>query len=247
MWSESLNMSDHSASKLHRWTEGIIRVLKRDASYQLDRHIAVEDLVAVLWQRGLSVLRGYLVRWQLGEVRGLLFLGKNISLRHKRRISLGRSVIIENDVFIDALSQNGVELGNNVTVAKFSTLQCTGVIQELGVGIDVGDNSAIGAYSFLGGQGGIRIGKNVIMGPKVNIFSEDHGFDDLEKPIRLQPTRRQGVMIDDNCWIGANSTIVDGVHIHSGCVIAAGSVVTKDVPANSIAGGVPAKVIRARG
>ena len=192
------------------------------------------------------MLRGYWVRWQLGATRGLLFFGKDVTLRHKRKISVGRSTIIENNVFIDALSQNGVRLGDNVTVAKFSTLQCTGVIQELGVGITVGDYSAIGAYSFLGGQGGIQIGNNVIMGPKVNIFSEDHGFDDLETLIRLQPTRRQGVIIEDNCWVGANSTIVDGVHIHSGSVIAAGSVVTKDVPANSIVGGVPAKVIKVR-
>ncbi len=239
-------MSDYSTSRLHQLTEKIIRALKRDASYELDKRIAVGDLLAVLWQRGISVLRGYWVRWQLGATRGLLFFGKDVTLRHKRKISVGRSTIIENNVFIDALSQNGVRLGDNVTVAKFSTLQCTGVIQELGVGITVGDYSAIGAYSFLGGQGGIQIGNNVIMGPKVNIFSEDHGFDDLETLIRLQPTRRQGVIIEDNCWVGANSTIVDGVHIHSGSVIAAGSVVTKDVPANSIVGGVPAKVIKVR-
>ena len=240
-------MSEHSTSRLHRWTEKLIQILKRDVSYQLDSRISVGDLLAVLWQRGLSVLRGTLVGWRLGEAGRVLFLGQDVTLRHKKKILLGRSVIIENGVFIDALSQNGVRLGNNVTVAKFSTLQCTGVIQELGVGIELGDNSAIGAYSFLGGQGGIRIGKDVIMGPKVNIFSEDHGFNDLETPIRLQPTRRQGVTIDDNCWVGANSTIVDGVHIHSGCVVAAGSVVTKDVPPNSIVGGVPAKVLKARG
>ncbi|MBN2147184.1 MAG: acyltransferase, partial [Anaerolineales bacterium] len=166
---------------------------------------------------------------------------------HKRKISVGQSCIIEDYVFIDALSQKGVVLGNNVTIAKYSTIQCTGVIQELGVGVDIEDNSAVGAYSFLGGQGGIRIGKNVIMGPKVNIFSENHCFDQLDIPIRLQPTERRGVVIEDNCWIGANSTIVDGVTIHGGSVVAAGSVVSKDVPPNSIVGGVPARVIKERG
>lgn len=68
-------------------------------------------------------------------------------------------------------------MGNNVTIAKFTSIQCTGVIHELGTGVTIGDNSAVGAYSFLGGQGGITIGNNVIMGPKVNIFSENHGFN----------------------------------------------------------------------
>jgi acetyltransferase-like isoleucine patch superfamily enzyme len=232
---------------LRSLTEATIRNLKRDPSYHLDPQISVADLVEVLWRRGTTVFRGALVSMRLADHKGILFVGSHVRLNHCRKIHAGQSVIIEDNVTIDALSQKGIILGNNVTIAKYSTIQCTGVIQEVGVGVEIGDNSAIGAYSFLGGQGGIRIGQNVIMGPKVNIFSENHDFNQLDIPIRLQQTTRIGVVIEDNCWIGANSTIVDGVTIHSGSVVAAGSVVTKDVASNMIVGGVPARVIRMRG
>jgi len=240
-------MNKINRSILHLWTERIIRRLKNDESYSLDPRISIPDLLSISLRRGIAVLRGILHRYQFSHFEGMLFAGKNINLLHKKSISVGRSVIIEDFVFMDALSQNGIVLGNNVTIAKFTSIQCTGVIHELGTGVTIGDNSAVGAYSFLGGQGGITIGNNVIMGPKVNIFSENHGFNDLSLPIRLQPTIRKGVVIDDNCWIGANSTVLAGVHIGQGCVIAAGSVVTKDLPVNSIAAGVPARVIRQRG
>ena len=240
-------MNKINRSILHLWTERIIRRLKNDGSYSLDPRISIPDLLSISLRRGIAVLRGILHRYQFSHFEGMLFAGKNITLLHKKSISVGRSVIIEDFVFMDALSQNGIVLGNNVTIAKFTSIQCTGVIHELGTGVTIGNNSAVGAYSFLGGQGGITIGNNVIMGPKVNIFSENHGFDDLSLPIRLQPTTRKGVVIDDNCWIGANSTILDGVHIGQGCVIAASSVVTKDLPVNSIAAGIPARVIRQRG
>jgi acetyltransferase-like isoleucine patch superfamily enzyme len=240
-------MNRLNRSILHTWVERLIRRLKHDASYSLDSRISISDLLGISARRGAAMLRGALLRFQFARSEGLLFAGKNINLLHKKSISVGRSVIIEDSVFMDALSQNGIVLGNNVTIAKFSSIQCTGVIHELGTGVTIGDNSAVGAYAFLGGQGGIMIGNNVIMGPKVNIFSENHGFDDLSLPIRLQPTTRKSVVIDDNCWIGANSTILAGVHIGQGCVIAAGSVVTKDLPINSIAAGIPARVIRQRG
>lgn len=239
-------MNEFIQSILHRWVERIIRQLKHDTSYSLDPRLLGGDLLDILRRRGVTALRGGCLRHQLARSEGMLFVGKNATLLHKGSISVGHSVIIEDSVFIDALSQNGIMLGNNVTIAKFTTIQCTGVIHEVGVGMTIGDNSAVGAYSFLGGQGGITIGRNVIMGPKVNIFSENHGFADLLTPIRLQPITRRGVTIDDNCWIGANSTVLDGVHIQTGCVVAAGSVVTKDVMLNTVVGGVPARLIKSR-
>lgn len=229
---------------MHKWIEAIIRRLKGDTSYTLDKNLSVFDLLSLLLYRGSAVLRGFWARPQLGNASGILFLGKQVTLRHKRKISVGRSTIIEDFVYMDALSQKGVLLGNNVTIAKFTTIQCTGVIQELGVGLEIGDNSAVGAYSFLGAQGGIKIGSNVIMGPKVGIHAENHTYQDPKTPIRLQKTSRKGIVIEDNCWIGANSTIVDGVHIHQGCVVAAGSVVTKDVPPHTLVAGVPARVLK---
>lgn len=233
-------------SVLNVWTEEIIRRLKRDRSYHLDRTIGPSDLFEILAFRGSAVLRGFFIRPRLRASQGILFVGKRVTIRHKQKVSVGRSVIIDDQVTIDALSVNGVILGNNVTIARNTTIQCTGVIQELGVGLIVGDNSAIGAYSFLGAQGGIKIGRNVIMGPMVSIHSENHSYEDSTLPIRLQPVTRKGITIEDDCWIGAKATIVDGVDIGSGCVIAAGTVVTKNIPPNSLVVGVPGQVVKSR-
>ena len=173
-------------------------------------------------------------------------MGRNVSLLYPQLISVGYAVIIEDHVTLDALSQKGITLGDNVTIAKHTTIQCTGVIRHLGIGLTIGDNSAIGAYSFLGAQGGITIGENVIMGPRVGLHAENHLYDDPTIPIRLQGERRQGIVIEDNCWIGASSIILDGVQIGYGSVIAAGSVVTKNVAPYSVMAGVPARLIRIR-
>ena len=104
----------------------------------------------------------------------------------------------------------------------------------------------MGAASFLGGQGGIVIGTDVIMGPGVRIFSENHRTDAMDRPIRAQGVTRATVRIDDDCWIGAGATILAGVTIGTGSVVAAGAVVTHDVPPWSVVAGVPARVVRSR-
>lgn len=137
-------------------------------------------------------------------------------------------------------------MGDDVSIARDSILVCTGVIANKGVGISIGSGTGINAGAYLGGQGGISIGKQVIIGPGVKIFSENHNFTNVAIPIKDQGVSRKGVSIGDNCWIGAAVTILDGVSIGSGSVIAAGSVVTRSVPENSVAAGVPAKIIKNR-
>jgi len=231
---------------IHRLLEQIIQYLKGDTSYELDPVLTGLALAQVGSYRGSAMLRGSWRKLRLKKSNGALLIGKKVTLRCPQMISTGRSVIIEDYVTIDALSQQGVILGDNVTIAKFTTIQCTGVIRSLGVGLKIGDNSAIGAYSFLGAQGGITIGNDVIMGPRVNFHAENHKYDNLNIPIRLQGETRQGIVIEDDCWVGAGSIFLDGVHVETGSIVAAGSVVTKDVPAYSIVAGSPARVIKKR-
>ena len=181
------------------------------------------------------------------RVHGAVFRGRGVVIEHAAGLAAGTGLILEDGVHINALARDGILLGRNVTIAKRAILTCTGVLAEIGTGISIGDRSAIGAGSFLGGQGGIRIGNDVIMGAGVRIFSENHNFDSLDQPIRTQGVSRKGVTIGDDCWIGASVTIVDGANIGAGCVIAAGAVVTSTIPARSVAAGVPARVVRARG
>lgn len=177
---------------------------------------------------------------------GIIFCGRNVIVEHGYQLKAGKNLIFEDGVHINALSERGIVLGDNVTIAKRAILNCTGVIANKGTGIMIGNNSAVGALSFLGGQGGITIGNDVIMGPQVNIFSENHNFSDPEMVIRKQGESRKGVTIGNNCWIGAGVTILDGVNISNGCIIAAGSILTDSIPENSIVMGAPGKVVRSR-
>jgi acetyltransferase-like isoleucine patch superfamily enzyme len=120
------------------------------------------------------------------------------------------------------------------------------VIRNFGKGIIIGNNVGLNARVYLGGQGGIEIGENVIIGPDVKIFSENHNFANKEILIKEQGETRKGVKIGSDCWIGSGSIILDGVNLGHGCIVAAGSVVTKSFLPFSVIGGVPAKIIKLR-
>jgi len=85
-----------------------------------------------------------------------------------------------------------------------------------------------------------------MIGPYVSIRAADHCFDNLSEPIRCQGHTPGKIVIEDNCWIAGHVTITRNVTIGSGSIVGANSVVTKDIPKNSVAAGNPAKVIRSR-
>lgn len=227
--------------------ERLIGRLKSDPGYGFDRALDARELRHVLWYRALQLLRGLPVRWKLHRSQGLLFAGRRVVVEHGYRITAGPNLILDDDVFLSGLSSEGIALGRNVSIHRGAIVVCTGIVKDKGVGLRVGDYSAIGARNFLGAQGGITIGNHVILGPGVMIYSEDHDFDDLDLPIRQQGTRRQRVTIEDDCWIGAGTIVLKGVTIGSGSVIAAGAVVNRDVPPRVVAAGVPARVVKTRG
>lgn len=231
---------------MRRVIEFIIGKIKRYPDYQFDVDYTSYQLIKIVFYRMKQLLRGVIKRFWIKKISGLFFCGKGVVIEHGEMLFVGKSLILENGVYINALSEEGIHFGNNVTIAKNSIIVCTGVIKSKGTGVTVGNNSAIGAQSFLGGQGGIRIGDDVIMGPGVKIFSENHNITHAQLLIRLQGETRKGVVIGNNCWIGAASTIVDGVVIGEGVVVAAGSVVTKNIPSNVVVGGIPAKVLKQR-
>ena len=134
-------------------------------------------------------------------------------------------------------SSGSLNLSNNVDVGRF----CEFIIDG---DIDIGENSFINSFGYIISGNGIKIGDNVLIGPYVKLLAAEHSFSDLDKPILFQPTLNSNIVINDNVWIGANSTILSSVVIGEGAIIAAGSVVTKNVDSYCIYGGVPAKLIR---
>lgn len=225
--------------------EKLIRKIKGNPNYKWESQYEFRDLLIVVFGRSRQMLRGMFFKLLINS-NGFMFIGSNVIIKHAHLITAGKNLVLEDGVYINALSENGIRLKDNITIGRNSVIICTGVIANKGVGVNIGNNTGINMDAFLGGQGGIDIGDNVIIGPGIKIFSENHVFSDPKTIIKDQGVTRIGVKIGDNCWIGANVTILDGVIIGQGCVIAAGSVVTKSIAEYSIVRGVPAKVVKRR-
>ena len=110
--------------------------------------------------------------------------------------------------------------------------------------IEIGNNSAVGLNARISGP--LTIGDDVMMGPGVSIYTQNHETENIYKPMRLQTAPKLKVTIGNDCWIGANAVILPGVTIGNGVIVGAGAVVTRDVPDFAVVGGVPAKVIKMR-
>lgn len=112
-----------------------------------------------------------------------------------------------------------------------------------GVGdVIIGDNSLIGVGSVVIGP--VEIGANVILAQHVVLSGLNHTYEDITIPIRQQSVTTRPIVVNDDCWIGANCVITAGVTIGRHSVVAGGSVVTRDVPPYSVVGGNPAKILK---
>ena len=85
-----------------------------------------------------------------------------------------------------------------------------------------------------------------MLGPKCSLFAENHVFSDTATTIKSQGVNQKGIVVEDDCWIGSNCVILDGVTIGAGSVIGAGAIITKDIPAGSIVIDKKNEVIRKR-
>jgi len=183
----------------------------------------------------------------MGASKGLVMVGKGTTLRYAKHLYAGRDLIIEDYAEVNCMASKNIVIGDRVTIGRFATIRPSNAYGgEVGVGLKIGNNSSIGTYNYIGCSGYIEIGNNVMMGPRVGLFAENHNFDRTDIPMHEQGVKREFIIIEDDCWIGTNSVILAGVTIGKGSIIAAGSVVTRDVEPYSMVGGVPAKVIKMR-
>lgn len=205
------------------------------------------DIVITLWTMSIFFIRGLVKRIFFKSSKGMVLIGRGVSIRYSHYLETGRDFIVEDYAEINCKSHHGIVAGDRVTIGKNAIIRPSNAYGgAVGEGLRIGNNSSIGPFSYIGCSGFIEIGNNVIMGPRVGIFAENHHFDNLKIPIREQGVERSFVKINDDCWIASNVVILAGVTIGEGCIIASGSVVTKDVPAFSVVAGVPAKVLKSR-
>jgi acetyltransferase-like isoleucine patch superfamily enzyme len=196
---------------------------------------------------GIWATRGLLVRWRFKGTKGLFLVGKGVTIRQAHYIQTGKNFIAQDHCEINGLSQKGLTFGDKVTIGSYAIIRPTNLYGgEAGLGLKVGNNSSIGPYGYIGCSGYIEIGDNVMISPRVSIYSENHNFEDSERPMIEQGVTRSFVKIEDDCWIAANSILLAGVTVGKGSIVAAGAVVTKDVPPFSIVAGNPAQVIKSR-
>jgi acetyltransferase-like isoleucine patch superfamily enzyme len=211
-----------------------------------DATLRTRDLTALGLSIAVKAARGAWWKPRLAESH-LLLVGRGVSIRNPRHIRAAGALVLEDYSEIQGLSAEGIRFGHRVTVGRFASIRPSGYYgREIGAGLEVGDHSNIGPYCFVGCAGPVRIGERVMMGQGVYLLAERHHFADRTRAMQEQGVERRGIVIEDDCWLGAASCVLDGVTIRSGTIVAAGAVVTKSFPARSILAGVPARVLRSR-
>ena len=180
----------------------------------------------------------FILSWVPGAVGYRLrrwYLGRRFrSLGPKARFGIGAQII----------GPQNLTIGSNFTCWH----NCTLAACDDGV-IEIGDRVHFNANVYLNAciGGRIVLGNDVLVAPNVVMRSSDHVTRSLDKPIAEQGHTGAEIFVEDDVWLGSNVTVVGGVRIGRGAVVAAGAVVTRDVDPYTIVGGVPAQFIKKRG
>ena len=177
------------------------------------------------------------------NMNGSAAIENKVRLRFASNITLNHGVYLDQNTYLHACD-NGITIGANSIVMHGAVLHVYNFRGLPNSHITVGEDSLIGEYSVIRGQGGVSIGDRVFTSPFSQIIAVNHIFNDPNVSFVDQGITAEGIVIEDDVWIGASAVITDGVTVGKGSVVAAGSVVTKDVPPHSVVAGVPARVIK---
>lgn len=189
----------------------------------------------------LAVKRISCVIKGIGRAGADTYVSPRASVKHAGRIKLGEGVTLEPKSRLIANGENAsISIGDHTTIYPYALLKTNGGK------IDIGAASSVNDYCVLYGSGGIAIGPDVHIAAHVVIVASEHDYTKLGGPDFSRDVGGRGVKIEKSVWIGTRAVVLDGVTVGTGSVIAAGAVVTDDVPPNSIVAGVPARVIKKR-
>jgi acetyltransferase-like isoleucine patch superfamily enzyme len=216
-------------------------------STSLPRYAVEQTLFALFgWIPGvLGIgLRGIVYRTIL-SCEGVPAIEHGVRIAQPANIQLGRSVYVDHGVYLHACP-NGIRIGDGAYIMHGSVLHVFNFRDLPNSGITIGKKCFLGEYNVIRGQGGVVLGDYVYTGSMVQIMAVNHVFEGVETPIMEQGITAQGVVIEDDVWLGSGVVVLDGVRIGQGSVVGAGSVVTESLEPYSIAVGSPARRVRDR-
>lgn len=237
--------------------KGIFRILNRAFDIKLYKfHIRYEpsSLLAYIFESAVlntfcwipgflgALLRNLFYRLIFAKIGNFVFLAPSVDIKSAGSIELGNRVVMQSNVHI-----NGWHLGSKLRLKNFAYLdRGVNIMVHDNAEIEIGERTYIGPYTCMAGPGPVKIGDNCLISSHCGIYGNNHVFENPAELIKKQGFTNKGITIGNDCWLGTGVKVLDGVSLGEGSVIGAGAVVTKDIPAYSVAVGVPAKIVSRR-
>lgn len=184
-------------------------------------------------------LRSFFYPFIFGSVGKGVAFGANMAIRHPHKIHIGNNVLIDDNCVLDAKgeSNEGIQIHNGVFIGRGTILTCHNGDIILEDNVNIGFNCVIASFSKT------IVKKNHLMAAFCYLVGGEHESDRTDIPVLFQGRSSKGVTVDENVWLGAGATILDGVTLGRDSIVGAGSVVSKDVPEFMISAGIPAKLL----
>ena len=225
----------------------LVRRVKGDDTFNLDPAVGLPDLLSFIARRTVMGLRGLFLSLRTGRLVVPVFVGRGVVVTNARHLLLASGVTIGDYCRLDCLGSEGIALGKGSTLRRGVHVEVTSVLRQLGVGLTLGERAGVSEACYIGAKGRVVVGPDTIIGPGCRLIAENHVFASPDETVRSQGVSRLGIAVGRDCWLGADVTVLDGVTIEDGCVVGAGSVVTRSIPALSVAYGVQARTAHKRG
>ena len=162
------------------------------------------------------------------------------------KLRLGRRLRTDGLCFVGPGVKLEVKPGGRLVLGRWSWVGHGCKIRVHEGEVRIGAKTVLGQECTISAYQQVSIGRECVVADRVMLIDFDHGVVDVERPIRLQGIYKRDVRVGNNCWIGYGVCVLRGVTVGDNCVLGASAVVTHDVPADSVAAGIPARVIRRR-
>jgi acetyltransferase-like isoleucine patch superfamily enzyme len=183
--------------------------------------------------------RNGMLNWQYGRLLGR-YLRRRFLTGAGRRWRTDGLLFLGRGLELEIGLQGRIDFGRFVWIGDGTKIRCHEGRVEIGSKTVIGQECTISAYQR------VRIGEQCVIADRAMFIDFDHGVVEVERPIRVQGIYKRDVVVGSNVWIGYGACVLRGVSVGDNAIVGTNSVVTKDVPANAIVAGIPARVIRMR-